>query len=213
MQAQPVGLPASNPRSRSLLRGAYFFLCLFFGVVMGFVLHELAHYFAYRALGYAPIINWRYGVVSTYNAAGEPISESLLPPFDGILTSLAGPAVTLLLAAFFGWLYLRRRGSFLLFGIAIMNAVFRLNIFIDGFNSDEGGIAVIMSNSLGRLGRWFGLAPALVIWTTSLVISGILVRQQTFFRWKSYAAIAVWFLVAVVLTLFMRFLTTSLIAP
>lgn len=213
MQAQSAGQPVRNRWGSELLLWGYFIVCLFIGVVVGFVLHELAHYAVYRALGYATVIDWRYGSVFAYNAAGEPVPKALLPAAHGIISSLAGPAVTLLLAVIFTWLYLRRKSSFLLFSIAIMNAVSRLNIFIDGFNSDEGGIAIIMVENLGRLGRWFALAPALLIWTTSLVISGILVRRQTFFRWKSYVAIAVWFVVAVVLTLFMRFLTTNLIAP
>jgi hypothetical protein len=68
-----------------------------------------------------------------------------------------------------------------LFAIAIINAVYRFNIFIDGFNSDEGKIANVMASSYGPLGRMAGLTIPLIVWTASIILACILINRQTFF--------------------------------
>ncbi len=185
-----------------------YFLLLFLAVCIGYIAHELAHFVAYKALGYSSIINWRQGSVSAMDAFGKVIPKATLPPQDSILVSLAGPFVTLLIAAGFAFLYSKRPGSFLFFAMAIMNAVYRFNIFIDGFNSDEGKIANVMSSSLGPVGRMAGLTVPLIVWTACLVLTCMLINRQPFFK-RTYWAIPVWVLVNFALVILLRLLTVT----
>jgi hypothetical protein len=193
-----------------ILKWSKYFILLFLAVCIGYVAHELAHFGMFKTLGYAPVINWRSGSVSAYDTAGEVIPRDILPPQDRILISLAGPFITLLLAAGFAILYTKRQDSFLLFAIAIMNAVYRFNIFIDGFNSDEGKIANVMSSSYGPLGRMAGLTIPLIVWTASIILTCILINKQTFFK-RTYWAIPVWVLVDFTLVILLRVLTIALL--
>ena len=193
-----------------ILKWSKYIVLLFLAVCVGYIAHELAHFVVYKALGYSPIINWKYGSVFTYDASGDVIPEMMLPPQDGILTSLAGPVITLLFAAGFTILYSKRQDSFLFFAIAIINAVSRFNIFIDGFNSDEGVISNIMLNSLGRMGRMLGLTVPLIVWTTSIVLTCLLIDRQSFFK-RTYWAIPLWVLVNIMLVMLLRVLTTTLL--
>jgi hypothetical protein len=164
----------------------------------------------YKALGYSPLVNWKAGSVSAFDGAGEVIPRDTLPPQDRILLSLAGPSVTLLLAAGFAILYSKRQDSFLLFAMAIMNSVYRFNIFIDGFNSDEGKIANVMSSSYGPLGRMAGLTVPLIVWTASIVLTCILIDRQVFFK-RTYWAVPLWVFVNFALILLLRLLTFVLL--
>ena len=187
-----------------------YIVLLFLAVCIGYVVHEVAHFAVYEALGYSPIINWRYGSVFTYDASGKAIPETMMPPQDGILTSLAGPFVTLLIAAGFTILYSKRQDSFLFFAIAIISSVSRFNILIYGFNSDEGVISNIMLSSMGRLGRMLGLAVPLIVWTAIIVLMCKLIDRQIFFK-RTYWAILLWALVNLALVMLLRVLTTTLL--
>ena len=119
-------------KSDRILKWVKYFLLLFLAVCIGYIAHELAHFGMYKALGYSSLVNWKAGSVSAYDLAGEVIPRDTLPPQHQILLSLAGPFVTLLLASVFTILFSKHQDSFLLFAMAIMNSVFRFNIFIDG---------------------------------------------------------------------------------
>jgi hypothetical protein len=196
-------------KSDRILQWVKYFLLLFLAVCIGYVVHELAHFGMYKALSYSPLINWKAGSVSAYDSTGEVIPRDTLPPQHQILLSLAGPFVTLLLATVFTILFSNRQDSFLLFAIAIMNSVFRFNIFIDGFNSDEGKIASVMA-SLGPMGRMAGLTIPLIVWTVSIILTSILINRQTLFK-RTYWAIPLWVLVCFVLVMLLRLLTIALL--
>ena len=87
--------------------------------------------------------------------------------------------------------------------MAIMNAVFRFNIFIDGVNSDEGKIAAVVAESFGALGRMAALSVPLLVWTLGVILSVKLTDRQTFFR-RTYWAIPLWMVISTILTLLMR---------
>jgi hypothetical protein len=197
-------------QSGDLQKWSKYFLLLFLAVCISYAAHEVAHYGMYKTLGYSPLINWKAGSVSAYDAAGEVIPRDTLPAQDRILISLAGPLVTLLLAGGFAILYTKRQGSFALFAFAIMNAVYRFNIFIDGFNSDEGKAANVMGSSYGPLGSMAGLTVPLIVWTASIIIACILINKQTFFK-RTYWAIPLWVLVDFVLVILLRGLTVILL--
>jgi hypothetical protein len=141
------------------------------------VAHEFGHFISATALGYHPRINFSAGRVEIYDVNGNLIPNQV--PTEKIIFSAGGPAMTLLLAASFAVLYSRHRDSFLLFGFAITNAVSRLNMFIDGFNSDEGNISEILLKLLGNQSVF--LVP-LTVWTISIGLSCLLVRRQEFFK-------------------------------
>jgi hypothetical protein len=196
-------------KSDRILKWVKYFLLLFLAVCIGYVAHELAHFGTYKALGYSSLVNWRAGSVSAYDSAGEVIPRDTLAPQHQIFLSLAGPFVTLLLAIVFTILFSKHQDSFLLFAIAIMNSVFRFNIFIDGFNSDEGKTASVMA-SLGPMGRMAGLTVPLIVWTASIILTGILINRQTFFK-RTYWAIPLWVFVCFVLVIILRLLTIALL--
>jgi hypothetical protein len=197
-------------KSDRILLWLKYFLLLFLAVCVGYVVHELAHVGMYKALGYSPLVNWKAGSVSAYDMTGEVIPRDTLPPQHQILISLAGPLVTLLLAAGFAILFAKRKDSFFLFAIALMNAVYRFNMLIDGFNSDEGKAAYVILNSFGSLGRMAGLIVPLIVWTTSIILTCMLINRQTFFK-RTYWAIPLWVIVSGMLTILLRLLTIALL--
>lgn len=187
-------------RRDRILKWLGYLIILFIAAGISGVLHELGHFFTYKALGYSPRLNIGYGSVFTYDAEGNAILETMLPPSDGIIALAGGPAVTLLLAICFTVLYLKFRHSFSLFAVAMVNSVFRFNILVDGFNSDEGMISEILLNSMGsRAGRMNVFLVPLAVWTLSIVLSSILVSRQTFFK-RTYWAIPLFAVVGGVFT-------------
>ena len=193
-------------KSSRILLWSKYILLLFLAVCIGYIAHELAHYGMYKTFGYSPRIDWKVGSVSAYDPSGEVIPGDTLPPQHRIFIFLAGPFVTLVIAIGFVILYTKRQDSFLLFAIAIMNATYRFNILIDGFNSDEGKTANVLLSSYGSLGRMAGLTVPLIVWTTSIILTCILIKRQTFFR-QTYWAVPLWVLVNFVLVMLLRVLT------
>jgi hypothetical protein len=173
-----------------ILKWSKYVAILFVVGAFSSVAHEYGHFFALKALGYHPKVNFSAGRVEHYDTKGNLDPD--LTPTEKIISSAFGPAVTLLLAAFFTALYLKHRDSFLLFACAITNAVMRLNIIIDGFNSDEGNISEILLKLLGNQGAF--LVP-LVVWTFCIGLSCHLVSRQEFFK-RTYWLIPLFFLIA-----------------
>jgi hypothetical protein len=163
---------------------------LYLVAALSSIAHEFGHFFAARALGYHPRISFRAGRVETYDAQGK-LAENQTPG-ERLISSAGGPAMTLLLAVGFTVFYLRRRDSFLLFACAISNAVIRLSMFVDGFNSDEGNISGILIKMLGNQGAF--LVP-LTEWTIFIGLSCLLLRRQSFFK-GTYWFIPLFFLIA-----------------
>lgn len=189
--------------TRSVPIYAVYALQLLFAVAIGYVAHELAHWAMDTLYGYSAVVDWRAGYVSVYDASGNLISRDTMPPVESVLITLAGPLMTLLLAAGFTALYSQRPGSFMLFSLAIMNAVSRFNIFIDGINSDEGKIASVMAGSFGALGRMAAFTVPLLVWTACIILSYKLINRQGFFR-RTYWAIPLWMIINTILVLLMR---------
>jgi hypothetical protein len=160
-----------------ILKYSKYLAILFIVGAFSAVAHEYGHFFAFKALGYNPKVSYSAGRVQHYDTKGNLDPD--LTPTEKIISSAAGPAMTLLLAVLFTALYLKHRGSFLLFALAITNAVMRLNIFIDGFNSDEGNISEILLTLMGNQGAF--LVP-LVVWTICIGLSCHLVNKQEFFK-------------------------------
>ena len=175
-----------------ILRWSRYVTILFVVGAFSAVAHEYGHFFAHKALGYHPKVNFSAGRVETYDAKGN--LDPNQTPTEKIIFSVGGPAMTLLLAVCFTILYLRRRDSFLLFALAILNAVMRLNMLVDGFNSDEGNISEILLKMLGNQGVF--LVP-LVEWTLCIGLSCLLVRRQEFFK-RTYWFIPLFFLIGAV---------------
>jgi hypothetical protein len=173
-------------------RWARYLAILYIAGALSGVSHEFGHFLAIRALGYYPRISFQAGRVETYDARGK-IAEDLSPR-ERLISSAGGPAMTLLLAVSFTLLYLRRSDSFLLLACAISNSVLRLNMFVDGFNSDEGNMSEILVKMLGNQGAF--LIP-LTEWTIFLGLSCLLIRRQSFFR-RTYWFIPLFFLVTAV---------------
>jgi hypothetical protein len=158
--------------------------------------HEYGHFLAIKALGYHPKINFTDGRVETYDTKGNRDPE--LPPNEKIISSAGGPAVSLLLAVGFTLLFLRYRQSLWLFAFAITNSVIRLNMLIDGFNSDEGNISEILLKTLGNQGAF--LVP-LTEWTIFIALSCLLINRQEFFK-KTYWLIPLFFLISAAAMIF-----------
>ncbi len=175
-----------------ILKYSRYLAILFVVGAFSAVAHEYGHFFAFKALGYHPKVSFSAGRVQHYDTKGN--LDPNLTPTENIISSACGPAVTLLLAACFTALYLKRRDSFLLFACAITNAVMRLNIFIDGFNSNEGNISEILLKLLGNQGVF--LVP-LVVWTICIGLSCHLVSRQEFFK-RTYWLIPLFFLISAV---------------
>ncbi len=154
--------------------------------------HEYGHFLAGKALGYYPKINFTDGRVENYDAKGNRDPE--LPPAERIIMSAGGPAMSLLLAVGFTLLYLKRQDSVWLFAFAITNAVLRLNMFVDGFNSDEGNISDILLKIWGNQGAF--LVP-LTEWTIFIGLSCLLIRRQEFFK-KTYWLIPLFFIIGAI---------------
>ena len=173
-----------------ILKYSRYMAILFVAGAFSAVAHEYGHFFALKSLGYFPKVSFSSGRVQHYDTKGN-LDPDLMPT-EKIISSACGPAVTLLLAALFTALYLKRRESFLLFAFAITNAVMRLNILIDGFNSDEGNISEILLKLLGNQGAF--LVP-LVVWTFSIGLSCHLINHQEFFK-KTYWLIPLFFLIS-----------------
>jgi hypothetical protein len=141
-------------------------------------------------LGYHPRISFRDGgQVEKYDAQGRVVEGN--SPGQNIVTGAAGPAVTLALAIVFAIFYLKRRDSYWLFAGAITNSVFRLNILVDGFNSDEGNISRLLTEMYGN--QMAFLIP-LTEWTLLLALGCFLIRIQDFTR-KSYWFIPLYFVI------------------
>ncbi len=160
-----------------LLRYSKYLAILLLAGSLSSIMHEYGHFVALKALGYRPHVNFCAGRVEHYDSAGNLDPE--LSPNEKIISSAGGPSVTLLLAIFFTVLFLRRRESFTLFAFAITNAVMRLNMIIDGFNSDEGNISQTLLNLMGPQGAF--IVP-LVVWTVAVGLSCHLVKNQVFFK-------------------------------
>ena len=176
-------------KRRWILRWSKVLAILFVASAISGVAHECGHSLALMALGYHPRISFKAGRVETYDAKGN--LDPSLPPIEKIVSSAGGPATTLLLAACFTLLYLKRRKSFPLFAFAIINAVSRLNMLVDGFNSDEGNISEILLKLMGNQGAF--LVP-LAEWTVCIALSCFLVSQQEFFK-KTYWLIPLFFVI------------------
>ena len=119
-----------------ILKWSSYVAILYVAAAFSAVAHECGYFLALKALGYHPRIKFSAGRVENYDSK-ENVDPDLRPT-ERIISSAGGPAMTLMLAVCFTALYLRHRDSFLLFAFAIINAVLRLNMLIDGFNSDEG---------------------------------------------------------------------------
>jgi hypothetical protein len=179
-------------KHRWIPRWSRYLVILYVAGALSAVAHEGGHVLALKALGYHPQIKFSAGRVENHDAKGNIDPD--LPPTERIISSAGEPAMTLLLAVSFTALYLRHRGSFLSFAFAIMNSVFRLNMLIDGFNSDEGNISELLLKLLGNQGAF--LVP-LSEWTLFLALSCLLVRRQEFFR-RTYWLILLFFLICAV---------------
>ncbi len=141
------------------------------------LIHESGHYLAGKTLGFYPRIAFRDGGrVDSYDPLG---GHAVMSPLQSILFSLGGPLVTLAAALAFTLLYVRHPASFFLFALAMFNACMRLNVLVDGFNSDEGNISETLLSLIGRMG---GLIVPLLVWTLSLSLAIFLVKRQTFVR-------------------------------
>ena len=175
-----------------ILRWSKYVVVFFLAGALSALAHEYGHFLAIKALGYYPKINFTDGRVETYDAKGHRDPD--LPPSEKIIFSAAGPAMSLLLAVGFTILYLRCRGSIWLFAFAITNAVMRLNMLIDGFNSDEGNISEILLNMLGNQAVF--LVP-LTEWTLCIGLACLLVSRQGFFK-KTYWLIPAFFIISAV---------------
>lgn len=190
------------------LKWLRFFLILFLAVCINYVAHESAHFLLYKALGYSPVINWKHGYVYNYNAPGEDAKAVIFAPREAFIILLAGPLSTVLLAVGFTIVAIKHPNSFLFFAIAIMSAVGRFNMLVDGFESDEGKLTSILSDSLIGQWRMVGMAVPLAFWTISLILTTIIIYRQRFFR-PTYWAIPLWFLTNLVLLMLLRLLTTT----
>ncbi len=157
-------------------RWSRYLLILLLAAAFAGVAHEFGHSLAVRAHGRHPRFRWGGGgQVLAYDLSGQPAANR--PAAERIITSAAGPLTNLLLAAGFTFLYLRRRESFVLFAAAIMNAAFRLNMFVDGFNSDEGNIS---ADLLSAVGNPVGLLVPLTVWTACIILCCTLLKRQAF---------------------------------
>jgi hypothetical protein len=175
-----------------ILRWSRYVVILYVVGAFSAVAHECGHFLALKALGYYPQIRFSTGRVENHDAKGNVDPD--LRPTEKIISSAGGPAMSLLLAVFFTALYLKHRHSFLLFAFAITNSVIRLNMLIDGFNSDEGNISEVLLKLWGNQGVF--LVP-LVEWTVFLALSCLLVRRQGFFK-RTYWFIPLFFLISAV---------------
>lgn len=167
----------------------YLIILYIVGALSG-IAHEFGHFFVLRALGYYPRVSFRAGRVETYDAQGN-LAENQTPR-ERLFMSAGGPAVTLFLAVGFTACFLKRRDSFLLFACAITNAVMRLNMYVDGYNSDEGNMSEILVKMLGNQGAF--LVP-LTEWTIFIGLSCLLISRQTFFK-RTYWFIPLFFVIA-----------------
>ena len=158
-------------------RWARYLAILYLAGALSSIAHEFGHFIVERSFDNYPRISFKAGRVEIYDAQGKVVEDRT--PVHKLVSSAGGPAMTLLLAVGFTILYLRRRGSFLLFAFAITNAVMRLNMFVDGFNSDEGNMSEILIKMLGNQGAF--LIP-LTEWTIFIGISCLLIRRQSFFK-------------------------------
>ena len=164
-----------NQPNRTLIWSKYILILLVAGTC-SLLAHEYGHCLVQKCFGYHPRISFRDGGrVDTYDASGNRVTE--MPPAQKAMSSAGGPAVTLLLAACFTALYLKRRDSLPLFALAIANATLRLNMLVDGFNSDEGNISEILLNVTGNS---IALLVPLTVWTLSVILSCILLGRQKF---------------------------------
>jgi hypothetical protein len=178
--------------SESIGKWAGYMVILYIAGALSGIAHEYGHFLVERAFGNYPRISFKAGRVETYDAAGNTVEDRT--PVHKLASSAGGPAMTMVLAAGFTLLYLKRRDSFLLFSFAIMNAVMRLNMFVDGFNSDEGNMSEILIKLLGNQGAF--LIP-LTEWTIFVGLSCLLLRRQSFFK-RTYWFIPLFFLVGAV---------------
>jgi hypothetical protein len=178
--------------SSGILKWSKYAAILYFAGALSAVAHECGHFLAIKALGYSPKIKFSAGRVETYDAKGN--SEPEKTPVEKIISSAGGPAMSFFLAVGFSILYLRRRGSFWLFAFAITNSVIRLNMLMDGFNSDEGNISEVLLKLIGNQGAF--LVP-LTEWTIFIGLSCLLVKRQEFFK-KTYWLIPLFFVVSAV---------------
>lgn len=163
------------PIHRRLVSWLRYALVLFVASGFSAAMHECGHYLASRSLGYQAGISFRQGRVETYEADGRTVAR--MPPARKAISNGGGPAMTMLLGALFTALYLRRRDSFALFALAISSATMRFNMFIDGFNSDEGNVSEIL---LKTAGNPFGLMVPLTVWTLSAIMACTLISRQKF---------------------------------
>ena len=171
-------------------RWARYLVILYFVGALSGIAHEFGHFFVIRALGYYPRVSFKAGRVETYDAQGN-LAENQTPR-ERLFMSAGGPAVTLFLAVGFTGCFLKRRDSFLLFACAITNAVMRLNMYVDGYNSDEGNMSEILVKMLGNQGAF--LVP-LTEWTIFIGLSCFLIDRQTFFK-RTYWFIPLFFVIA-----------------
>jgi hypothetical protein len=169
-----------------------FLVILYVAGALCSIAHEYGHFLVERAFGNYPRISFKAGRVETYDAQGNVVENR--NPVHRLVSSAGGPAMTMLLAVGFTLLYLRHRHSFLLFGFSITNAVMRLNMFVDGFNSDEGNMSEILIKMLGNQGAF--LIP-LTEWTIFIGLSCLLLRRQPFFK-RTYWFIPLFFLMSAV---------------
>ncbi len=163
--------------NESIAKWAGYLIILYIAGALSSVAHEYGHFLVERAFGNNPRISFSAGRVETYDAQGNVVENRT--PVHKLVSSAGGPAITMVLAVGFTLLYLSRRDSFLLFAFAITNAVMRLNMFVDGFNSDEGNMSEILIKLLGNQGAF--LVP-LTEWTIFIGLSCLLVRRQSFFK-------------------------------